>query len=278
MTKINTIWIGMLTRNSPNYAGTDSPIVLIIDESGFSGSDRLQHTFDDTPQRDQERGQANLYELSTASKIIEFEDLTNTSIRIGIRGSDIWYPEHIFLWGELENGIIQPLAIRLSIETTLRLSTDKEEGNLSNPIRLINRGEDDMEINRLLMLMTTADKKYAGTNSDIELQIPSGGNLVVDFEIPSTPQDEQERGQANFYLIPVLTSFSKRDLNNISVRLRIKGNDKWLPESVYLFGSNTIDDRTLSRLVPLVHISSWPHGWMSTDSSEGESSIPLTLV
>ncbi len=54
---LRRVFTAMLTRNTDG-TGTNSRIVLIINDNGI---DRLHHTFSDTSQDDQERGQANLY-------------------------------------------------------------------------------------------------------------------------------------------------------------------------------------------------------------------------
>lgn len=273
MPDLTHLWAGMLTRNSPGYAGTNSRIVLIVCQNGF---DRLHHTFSDTPQDDQERGQANLYELNVATNNIDPDALDNSSIRVGIRGDDLWCPEHFVVWGECTDGTIRPLAIETDL--SVRLSTAQDEGNLSLPLRLVNPADERMPIRRLLMLMTTADEPNAGTDSPIELQITSGGSLVVDFDIPDTPQAEQERAQANFYFVPVSSPFTKADLTSTSIRLRIRGGDMWIPGSFFLFGLDDAEGRPES-LVPLVHIPTWrPRRRLSTDSSEGVSSVELELV
>lgn len=54
-----TYWVGMRTF-SAKHSGTDSPIVLTVNDNG---TEQLHHTFSDTPQRDQETGEANLYDV-----------------------------------------------------------------------------------------------------------------------------------------------------------------------------------------------------------------------
>ena len=116
--ELSKIWIAMLTRDRRD-AGTDSSINLVINSGGI---ERLNHTFPDTTQDDQERAQANLYEVNVTGRNIVPEELNNSSIRIGIRGSDAWRPEHIFIWGVrrvfLETEVI-PLAIETGINTQL---------------------------------------------------------------------------------------------------------------------------------------------------------------
>ena len=272
MSHIRRVWAGMLTRNT-NNSGTNSPIVLIVNEDG---TDRLHNTFSDTPQEDQEQGQANIYEVDVAANNITPENLNNSSIRVGIRGNDAWRPEHFVVWGErATGGAILPLAIETDL--TLQISTDRSEGNLSFPLRLAGLGNVGMRINRLLMLMTTANVRDAGTNSRVTLQISSGGGIIVDFDLPDTPQDEQERGQANLYFVPVNTPFTKRGLNPSGISLTIGGTDAWMPASFFLFGLDDAAGRP-EALVPLVHIRNWNLGQLSTDSSEGVSSVTLPQV
>jgi hypothetical protein len=261
----------MLTRNTGN-AGTNSPIVLVINEDGI---DRLQKTFEDTPQDDQEQGQANIYQVEVAGSNITPENLNNSSIHVGIRGNDLWNPEHFVVWGErFTGGEIIPMAIETSLG--VGISTDQTEGKLSFPLRRVASGNGKTQINRLLILMTTANHKDAGTDSNLTLKIiNSGGTAVVDFDIPDTPQDEQERGQANLYFSPVNTPFTKGHIKEI--RLIIGGEDAWEPASFFLFGIDNTSGRP-GTLVPLVHIPNWGLSKLSTDSSEGLSFVSLKLI
>lgn len=270
---LRRLWTGMLTKNSRN-SGTDSRIVLIVNANGI---DRLHHTFPDTSQPDQEQGAANLYETSVTGNFIIPEDLNNSSIRVGIRGNDLWRPQHFVVWGErFSNGAIIPLAIETDL--SVGLSTDVNEGNLSLPVRQVALGNANMAINRLLMLMTTANADHTGTDSTVELQITDEeGSIIVDYDIPDTPQADQDKAQANFYFVPVGSSFTRNNLVEGSIRLRIKGSDAWLPQSFFLFGLDDAQGRPES-LIPIVHLRNWNRGWMSTDDSEGISSYTLPLV
>lgn len=288
MSHLQKIWVAMLTSNSPN-SGTNNETVLIINEDG---RDRLHHTFGDTSQRDQEKGEANLYHLDI-SESSRFEritpaNLTNSSVRIGIRGDDAWAPEHYFVWGESaeDPNTIIPIAMEnhINVITSNRvgpdpvfISSDRSEGNISLPLRLIRTGDGDSNIRRLVMLMTTRNASDAGTDSKIELQITRNGSVIVNYDIPDTPQWEQERAQANFYLIPVESNLTKNSIDDFSIRLTIKGTDAWRPDSFFLFGADAIEGR-INQLVPLVHMPSWSKGWLSTDGAEGDSSVRLELV
>ncbi len=276
MSHLRRIWISMLTRNTEN-AGTDDRVVLIVNQGGV---ERLQHTFSNTSQDDQERGQANLYPVNVARNNIVPENLDNSSIRVGLRGDDAWRPEHFFVWGQrLRDGAIIPLAIETDLGITL--STDTSEGKLSTRLRRVGTSSANMQINRLLMLMITENGEDDGTDSTIELQITSGGALVVDFDIPDTPQRDQERGQANWYFVPVTAPFTKNSLDDRSIRLTIQGRDAWRPRSFFLFGLDDAAGRP-EFLVPLVHHRNWPFGCLSAESSDcggrARQSVPLSLV
>ena len=269
---LNRLWVAMLTHNTRD-AGTDSPTMIIINQYGI---DRLHHTFLDTAQRDQEQGEANLYGINVVGPV-DPDHLTDSSVRVAIRGDNLWEPEHYVVWGEQPQ---EPRVVPIAIETDMNmgLSTDRREGHLSLPLRLVDLGSSEMGISRLLMLMTTADVENAGTDDTIELQITdAAGSIIVDYDVPDTPQQDQERAQANFYFVPVGSRFTKNDLNAGSIRLRIQGSDAWLPQSFFLFGLDGAAGRPGS-LVPLVHIPNWTLGWMSTDPGEGESSVILPQV
>jgi hypothetical protein len=68
-------------------------------------------------------------------------------------------------------------------------------------------------------------------------------------------------------------------LNNESIRLRIKGDDAWLPASFFIFGLDKELPSSFSQSVtPLVHLEDWPFGWMSTDMQEGAKEVTLPLL
>ncbi len=165
MSNLKEIWVAMLTGNTAN-AGTDSETVLIINHPGGT-ADFVHHTFIDTSQRDQEKGEANLYKLGLSNvlkfaTVLDKDLLSDSSIRIGIRGDDAWSPEHYFIWGETEearNSII-PIAIATNIgdpwsRAPVFLSTDKKEGNISWSIHLVETGNGNEIIDNLVMLMST---------------------------------------------------------------------------------------------------------------------------
>ena len=295
MSDLKTVWFGMLTDDSDD-SGTDSPIVLIINVRGGM-LDVLHRTFPDTRQSDQEQGQANLYEITEddfepqafVGSTVDPQDLNASSIRIGIRGNDLWRPKSVFIWGEQKDGLVVPLALDTELRSgiviagqlaNIDLSTDASEGKLSFAPSRVQLGTATTVIRRLLMLVMTADVDDAGTDDDIALQITTiDGRLVVDHVFPDTSQADLERAQANLYYVPVMTPFSRTELNADSIRLSIKGNDAWLPNRLFLFGlSEDETGQPPEFAVPLVHLPAWPLGTLSTDEEEGQGSVTLPLL
>ena len=295
MSDLKTVWFGMLTDDSDD-SGTDSSIVLIINVRG-GRFDVLHRTFPDTAQSDQEQGQANLYEITEddfepqafVGSTVDPQDLNASSIRIGIRGNDLWRPKSVFIWGEQKDGLIVPLALDTELQgnigiagqlVNVELSTDASEGKLSFAPSRIQLGAATTVIRRLLMLVTTADVDDAGTDDDIALQITTiDGRLVVDHVFPDTSQADLERAQANLYYVPVNIPFSRTELNADSIRLSIKGSDAWLPSRLLLFGlSEDETGQPPEFAVPLVHLPAWPLGTLSTDEEEGKGSVTLPLL
>ena len=107
------------------------------------------------------------------------------------------------------------------------------------------------EIYRLILLLTTADKKNADTENTITLKITDTfGQLVVDHTFTDTTQDDLERAQANFYYAEVKIGFLSSYVN--SIQLSINGDDAWLPASLFLFGLDAREAETVKLVTPLV--------------------------
>jgi hypothetical protein len=292
MGNIATIYTAMLTRSSDN-SGTDSSIELVMN---VQGRDFLQYTFPDTSQNDQGQGQANLYSLAIfndAGVGLDPKLIPATYYRVGIRGDDSWRPEHFFIWGITNDKIpfVVPLAIGLDLTTSnlernggassnvdqIVLSTSQEKGDLTFPVPLVGIGNNATLIKRLIFVMTTADQDDAGTDDTITLKVAGDDGLLVNFVVPDTPQAEQDRGQANFYIIPVPPGFIKRSLQPDAITISIDGSDAWLPASMFLFGLDT-EEGMPTTIVPLVSLRDWPFGALSTDDNEGQPEITLPVL
>ena len=84
---LSFVRIATLTKNV-NNAGTSNAIVIIVNENGV---DKVQGGLP-VPQK---KGSSWLETWDARDTDIHTQNLTNQSIRIGIRGEDAWHPEHI---------------------------------------------------------------------------------------------------------------------------------------------------------------------------------------
>lgn len=277
---LSRLRVAMLTRPQKD-AETNDRIALSIK---VGETELLNHIFPDTIQEDQERAQANLYEVNVEGKRIEPDVLTDSSVRLRIEGEDAWSPEHFFVWGEvppttvLQNTEILPLVIETEITETL--SKDTDEGVRRIKLRRVEKGSSGMSIRRLLILLTTdktQERTFPSLNT-LEIQIVSNDRLVALSDIRGTLQAALLPGEANFYTMPVIFPFTKRSLNNQSITLRIKGGmAEWRPASFFLFGLDDAAGRPES-IVPLVHLPKWPFGIMKPNTTNGIASVTLPLV
>jgi hypothetical protein len=298
MPQLGHLWLGTVTAGD-TFAGTDSPIVLIVNVGG-DRIDNVHHTFPDTAQDDLEGDQANIYEVTQDQMdtvtgflpaTVDTETLNTSSIRIATRGSGQWIPKSVFVWGREERdvGEVVPLALVINLRPSIvvggslagvTLSTDSDEGHVSFGVPRVTPGGAAMPIRGLIVAMITADEESAGTDDLVQLRVmTAAGQLVVDELFADTDQADQEQGQANIYFVPVSTPFTRAELNDRSIELSIRGDDMWLPTSFFLFGLGEELPARFSPLVePLVHLATWPFGWMSTDANEGRESARLPLV
>lgn len=291
MPRINLLWIGMKTAVGSSDAGTDSSIVLIINEGG-EPVDAVHFTFPDTAQDDLEEGQANLYQIVLndqtphEGRTFDPQKLNDSSVRVGIRGDDAWLPGSCFVWGEQPDGTIVPLALNVVRQgfkggelPTMTISTDAKEGRTSFGVNRVQPGDDFTGLVRLILLLTTADQDNAGTDDTITLKITDiSGRVLVDQTFTDTAQAGLEQAQANFYYVEVDGTILKANLNDQSIQLSINGDEAWIPASLFLFGMDAHEGETVKRVTPLVHLPEWPFGVLSTDPNEGIASVFLPLV
>ncbi len=288
---VNRLWTAMLTRNTFNVdTGTDSSVGISVNTGG---QERLNFTFPDTWQDDQEAGIANMYDVSTENRRILTEQLTDSSIRLFITDDDAWRPQHVFIFGEGADTIKQG-ATALAIETEIntQLSTDVSEGPSSMPLRLVQQGGLNQTIRRLFILMRSSGSNEPdpdgavavppswGTTGSLQIQIVSQGRLVVLFEIRNTDQFDMKAAQANFYTMPVIVPFSRAQLDADSITFRIIGMDNYTPLSLFIFGADRASGRPNS-MVPLVGIGDWTQSGLPTiepDPTNGSGAITLPLL
>jgi hypothetical protein len=278
MTVIDKVWVAALTRNKGD-AGSDSPLNLTIN---IDGLDVVDQTFRfGVDHVGQERGQAGLDPVSypfpppASNPLFESDNLTASSIRMGIRDDDAWAPDALLVMGRTAGKLT---ALGMETEVKSWLSTDKDEGHLSLPIRLVGAGSANTPIHRVLLLIYTAGGSNVGTDSAIELEITAKANIVLKQQIVDTPQTDLEEYTANWYMLDAAVPFVKSDISAAGgIKLKILGSDAFDPTQVFVFGLDTPSGRP-KQVITLVSELGWNLGWLSTDPSEGSASVNLPLA
>jgi hypothetical protein len=283
LTLIDKLNLAVLTRDK-GYAGTGSSLNVSVN---IDGNDVVSHHVVFLPPFDIERANAGILPVAdTAESPISFDtdSLTNSSIRVGITGDNMWKPEHILLLGRTDpasNEVVQqiPLAAEVDIRDDKEgyLSADTSEGRLTRPLRLVRLGSDSTIIRRVLLLIRTDNGDDDGTDDPIELQIRVGGGIALQQQINDTPQDDLEKKSHNWYFLNVAVPFTRSDVrSNGGIQLRDLGNDAWRPREVYVYGFDTAEGRP-TEIVHLFSMTSWSFGPLSTDPSEGVSFVELPV-
>jgi hypothetical protein len=262
---IRNLWVATLT-SALGDSGSDSDLVVIMNQDGIDVVHRnLEFGAVDT-------GGGKLYEHDIAEARVLPQDFY---MRIGTRGSDAWRPQVIAAWCErFTTGNVVPLGYDEKLDQVL--STDSSEGRISLPVRLLAPFTIRTGINRV-MLVTGTSIGDAATDSPIHVRITAGETVVVDHTVPDTTQADLESFEGNVYFLPVLAPFTRSQLTDASIVLSIAGDDAWQPIVVAMFGLDTATGQP-STMVPLVHVTPWTFGALSTDSSEGVASVALPLA
>jgi hypothetical protein len=279
MSTIDVLWLAHLNRNNDD-AGSDSTINVTIN---VDGEDVLDRDFGSNV------GDGEAYLNGGAQLDTPFDSaaLTNSSVRIGIRGDDAWSPADILLFGhsqaEFDSGVAVPLALETGL--TEFLSTDPSEGPLTVPLRRVDPGTSSTIIRRVLLLVHTQwsggglfPGGDTGTDSAIQLEIFAGENLVLREEIDDTSQSDLERGTSNWYVMDTLVPFTRGEVQTGGrIVLSILGSDAWKPMALFVFGLDTASGRP-NQVVSLASRPVWGPRWMSTDAGEGDPSVDLMVT
>jgi len=279
MSTIDVLWLAYLNRNTED-AGSDSTINLTIN---VDGEDVLDNDYGSNV----DDGEAYLNGGSQLETPFDSATLTNSSVRIGVRDDDAWVPGDVFVFGqsmaEFNSGVAVPLVMETGL--TGSLSTDPSEGPLTIPLRRVDPGNSSTIIRRVLLLVHTQwsggglfPGGDTGTDSAIRLEIFGGENLVLREDIVDTSQSDLERGTSNWYVMDALVPFTRGDVQaGGRIVLSILGDDAWRPMWLFVFGLDTASGRP-NQVVSLVSRPIWGARWMSTDTSEGDSSVDLTVT
>ena len=266
MALIDHVWFAALTRHL-NDAGTDNSLNLTVN---IAGTDVI-----DTHVGWHTRSGQGYFLINNDFTPFDSNGLTDSSVRIGIRGDDAWAPEHILIFGHSPR-LFYPVAMETDIDTTL--SADPGEGHLTMPLRLVATGDSTTVIRRLLLLVDTrSTNDDAGTDSPVQLQITAAGNNVFTQQLPGTAQDDLENWRANWYFLDGQAPFTRGDvIGNGGITLSILDTDAWQPSNFVLFGLDTPNGRP-NKMVSLVAIIDWNLGWLSGDPAEGKQSVSLPI-
>jgi hypothetical protein len=273
MSTIDVLWLAHLNRDTED-AGSDSTVNLTINVDGEDVLDRnFGHNVGD--------GEAYLNGGNQLEAPFDSASLTNSSVRIGVRGDDAWSPGDVLVFGhslaEFQSGVAVPLAMETGL--TEFLSTDASEGPLTVPLRRIDAGNSNTVIRRVLLVVHTQwSTEDSGTDSAIQLEVFAGENLVLREEIHDTSQSDLEEATSNWYVMNALVPFTRGEVQaGGRIVLSILGSDAWKPMVLFVFGLDTAIGRP-NQVVSLVSRPVWGPRWMSTDTSEGDPSVELTVT
>jgi hypothetical protein len=276
MAAIDDVWLAALTKDEDD-AGSRNRFNLTIN---IDGGDVFRHDFllgwnlpgqGSTGLRD---GQAGMEEAHPPAPF-DSDKLTNSSVRVGLRGDDAWAPKHVMVIGRAQPDFTPGRILALAMETDIErwLSADSDEGPLTMPVRRVGAGTSSTVIRRVLLLVYTDRASDVDTESDIKLQIAASGQLMLDQKLTH----DFNRVRAYWHFLEVERPFTRADVaSKGAIHLSILGTDAWLPMTVFVFGLDTEEGRP-GEVVTLSAIPKWDLGWLSTDSSEGAASVPLPI-
>lgn len=276
MATIDDVWLAALTKDEDD-AGSQDRFNLTVN---VGGTDVFAHDFllgwnlpgqGPAGLRD---GQAGL-EQATPPVPFDSDKLTNSSVRLGLRGDDAWAPKHVMLIGRAQPDFTPGRFVALAMETDIVrwLSADSDEGCLTMPVRRVGAGTSSTVIRRVLLLVYTDRADDVDTESNVKLQIAASGQLMLDQKITH----DLRRVRAYWHYLPVERPFTRADIvSKGSIHLSILGTDAWLPATVFVFGLDTEDGRP-GEVVTLSAVPKWDLGWLSTDTAEGVAAVSLPL-
>ena len=277
MAAIDDVWLAALTKDEDDADSRDQFNLTV----NIDGDDVYLHDFllgwnligQGVPGLHE--GQAGLEEGKPPLAPFDSDKLTNSSVRLGLRGDDAWAPKHVMVIGRAQPDFMPGRFLALAMETEIErwLSADGDEGRLTMPVRRVGAGTSNTIIRRVLLLIYTDRGDNVDTESDIKLQIVASGQLMLDQKITH----DLKEVRAYWHYLEVERPFTRADVvSKGAIHLSILGTDAWLPMTVFVFGLDTEEGRP-GEVVTLSAIPKWDLGWLSTDPSEGAASVPLPL-
>ncbi len=277
MAAIDSVWLAALTKDEDDAGSRDRfNLTVNIDGADVFGHDfLLGWNLSNQGPTGLADGQAGLEEGAPPPAPFDSDKLTNSSMRLGLRGDDAWAPRHALVVGRAQPDFIPGRFLALAMETDIDrwLSADSGEGRLTMPLRRVGAGTSDTIIRRVLMLIYTDRGSDVETDSHIKLQIAASGQLMLDQKITH----DFDKVRAYWHFLEVERPFTRADvISKGAIHLSILGTNAWLPSTVFVFGLDTAEGRP-GEVVTLSAIPKWDLGWLSADTSEGEPSVPLPL-
>jgi hypothetical protein len=216
------------------------------------------------------KGETYLFMWEGQNKLTE-DLLAEASYRLEILTQNAWQFDLVLVWGETEIGLVVPLALE---ERTQTLSTDPTEGFASIPIRPVDTLSRNDRFTRLLVVVSTADTAWAGTESVQRFRLrieKTNGDPIVDRAIPETTQSDLKRGWTNVYDFQI-EPLRTREIERIV--LSTTATDMWIPSHIRLFGVSQ------GRVLPIVDRGDLPALSTQLNDQPGNtaSSVELPLL
>src|SRR6266540_3696977 len=143
MAAIDDVWLAALTKDEDD-AGSKNQFNLTVN---IDGADVFGHYFllgwNPLGQgvNGLREGQAGLEEAQPPAPF-DSDKLTNSSVRLGLRGDDAWAPRHVLVIGRAQPDVTPGRVLALAMETDIDrwLSADRDEGRLTMPVRRVGAG------------------------------------------------------------------------------------------------------------------------------------------
>ena len=126
---------------------------------------------------------------------------------------------------------------------------------------------------KLFLAVLTKAEDNAGTSSTFNVTVNVAGDDILDRDFDPDLDDAEAQV---LWSDTLPSAFDSTGLTNSSIRLGIRDDDAWGPQEVLLFGQAEPDFQP-GRIVALAMESDLQH-WLSTDSSEGNLTMPIRLV
>jgi hypothetical protein len=131
-------------------------------------------------------------------------------------------------------------------------------------VKQITSGDEEMsDLTRLFVIVTTAKRREANTDSRMRLVYENG--LSQTFELGGQPHDEREIGRTDQYAFSFRPNVDIDNVRSDHFRIVAAGDDAWLPSSIFVIGKSAT-----SQFKVLVGRDNWPDdAWLSTQLSDG---------